>query len=282
MNTETAHICNYAVLRFSPYPETGEFVNVGVVVECATAGLLTSRVETSRQRRVTDFFPDLDPVRFRNARAAIVAEIQRVEQLLAAPKRVNRGDSTLGRELFLELVKPRESIFRFGEICTILTANPRSVVSELFERYVDRQFAERREYREAEMARRYLEALRSMRPGQTFDRNREVGSADYRVRVPILSRALDGLSVPRRVLKPLNLCRESPSSVIDHGDAWIGRVRRLKGVNRLPERFVFAVCTPTTGILKKAADDIIEKLLFEGVAVGDADDTERIVALTAD
>jgi len=26
--------CNYAMLRFLPYPETGEFVNVGVVVNC--------------------------------------------------------------------------------------------------------------------------------------------------------------------------------------------------------------------------------------------------------
>lgn len=30
MNT-AQHVCNYAVLRYLPHPETGEFVNVGVV-----------------------------------------------------------------------------------------------------------------------------------------------------------------------------------------------------------------------------------------------------------
>lgn len=27
-------ICNYSVIRFLPYPETGEFVNVGILACC--------------------------------------------------------------------------------------------------------------------------------------------------------------------------------------------------------------------------------------------------------
>lgn len=27
-------VCNYAIVRFLPYPETSEFVNLGVVVAC--------------------------------------------------------------------------------------------------------------------------------------------------------------------------------------------------------------------------------------------------------
>jgi hypothetical protein len=30
--------CNYAVLRFLPYPETGEFVNIGVAIGCPDKG----------------------------------------------------------------------------------------------------------------------------------------------------------------------------------------------------------------------------------------------------
>ncbi len=29
--------CNYAIIRFLPYPETEEFVNVGVVLACPSA-----------------------------------------------------------------------------------------------------------------------------------------------------------------------------------------------------------------------------------------------------
>jgi hypothetical protein len=42
-------------------------------------------------------------------------------------------------------VRPREAVFRFGEIRTILTTDPEGVVNELFERYVERQFARPRE-----------------------------------------------------------------------------------------------------------------------------------------
>jgi hypothetical protein len=34
------HTCNYAILRFLPYPETGEFVNVGILVTCQQSCLL--------------------------------------------------------------------------------------------------------------------------------------------------------------------------------------------------------------------------------------------------
>ena len=46
--------CNYAVLRFRPYQETGEFVNLGVVLFAHTVQFFDFRVETQRHRRVTD------------------------------------------------------------------------------------------------------------------------------------------------------------------------------------------------------------------------------------
>jgi len=282
MNTPDRYPCNYAVLRFLPYPETGEFVNLGVVVHCAPAGFLSSRIETAKHKRVTDFFPEVDLAQFRYGRAAIAAEIHRVQRLHSAPKMAARVHRDRGRALFLELVRAREAVFRFGDIRTILTPKPEAVVDELFGRYVERQFARTKEYQETVMARRYYEALQLQRPGQGFVRNREVGTAAYRVRVPIISREEDSRGVPCRALKPLDLDRTEPSAVIDHGDAWIGRVRRLKEVQRLPERMIFAVRAAGAGLTGEAAHDIVEKLRAEGVTVGDAADTERIVQLTAD
>lgn len=37
--------CNYAVVRFLPYRETGEFVNVGVVLYCREAGFFDVALE---------------------------------------------------------------------------------------------------------------------------------------------------------------------------------------------------------------------------------------------
>ena len=47
-------VYNYHVVRFLPYPETGEFVNVGVILFCPQLGFFDFKIETHRSRRATD------------------------------------------------------------------------------------------------------------------------------------------------------------------------------------------------------------------------------------
>ncbi len=270
-------VCNYAILRFLPYPETGELVNLGVVVHCAAAGLLDFRLETARTKRVTDFFPELSRENFRQARAAIRTELERVRDAAADAR-----SPQLGRDLFRELVRPRETVFRFGEIRTVLTRDPHDLARQLFERYVERQFAQDREYQESVMADRYLAALRQFRPERCFVRDRPVGSDEYRVRLPIVSQQSDEQETPRAAIKPLDLLRPEPTAIIEHGDAWIQRVRRLEQIGRLPERFIFAVRSPGEGAGGKAARRVLEDLREQRVHVVEADDENRIVSLAAD
>jgi len=134
MTTERQFVCNYALLRFLPYPETGEFVNVGVVAHCGQARLLDSRLARSNDQRVAQFFPDLDLGQYHWARDLMAAEIDRIQKATAAPD----AESERGRALFLELVRPRESTLRFDEIRTILTPHPEQIAAELFAHYVSR------------------------------------------------------------------------------------------------------------------------------------------------
>src|SRR5438552_6703190 len=53
-------VCNYAIARFRPYRETGELVNVGVVLVCPQVNYFGYLFETRKYKRVTDFFPELD------------------------------------------------------------------------------------------------------------------------------------------------------------------------------------------------------------------------------
>ena len=55
-----AFVCNYAPLHFMPYRETGEFVNMGVVVFCPEIDWVDFRLEMRRTKRVHGFFPELD------------------------------------------------------------------------------------------------------------------------------------------------------------------------------------------------------------------------------
>jgi hypothetical protein len=45
--------CHYAVLRFRPYAETGEFVNVGLAVVAPEAGEFAFKCDVRRRRRVS-------------------------------------------------------------------------------------------------------------------------------------------------------------------------------------------------------------------------------------
>ena len=125
------HICNYAVLRFLPYPETGEFVNVAVVMHltdkpwCAHAG------DELDVKRVTQFFPAVTEEEYLQQRAAMFAEVDRVCALVEATP-----DQRLAKSIFQELVRPRESVFRFGEVRTAITDDPQALLQRLCAQHV--------------------------------------------------------------------------------------------------------------------------------------------------
>ena len=60
------HRCtyDYAVVRVVPHVERGEFVNVGVIVCCASAGFLKAAIEMDERRVLAlDAALDLQPIR---------------------------------------------------------------------------------------------------------------------------------------------------------------------------------------------------------------------------
>lgn len=77
---KTNVICNFAVVRFRPYPETEEFVNIGVVMACPQAGFFDFKIETKRRDRITHFFPELNTDVFLYGRRDFVREMKRVAE----------------------------------------------------------------------------------------------------------------------------------------------------------------------------------------------------------
>lgn len=124
----TQAVCNYAILRFRPYAETEEFVNVGVLVTCLQPCLLHFEAETTLPDRAKALFPKQNEHTFAAALTALTKEMTRLRAGATDPKAVQTA--------FNEAVRIRESVFRFGETRTILTANPRDLAHELFTRYV--------------------------------------------------------------------------------------------------------------------------------------------------
>ena len=122
------HACNYAMLRFLPYPETGEFVNVGVLMACQEPCLLDFQIEQEMPTRLKALFPKLDEHAYRDMALAMQMEMERVKGMVR--------DARTCQLAFREAVRPRESVLRFGEVRTILAADPGLLVGDLFLRYV--------------------------------------------------------------------------------------------------------------------------------------------------
>ncbi len=65
--------CRYAILRFLPYTETGEFANVGVVLACPATGYFGFKLETRRYAFTALIHPREAILRFGDARVTTIS-----------------------------------------------------------------------------------------------------------------------------------------------------------------------------------------------------------------
>ena len=270
--------CNYAILRFLPYPETEEFVNVGVVLACPSTHYFDFRMETTERRRVTRFFPELNKEVFIQGRSHFRKELERVRSFMDR----SSNESTLGfvteefNRAFLDVVKPRESIFRFSGVGTRLAENPEKALDDLFQHYVERLFAQRKDYQENEMATRLRASLRSAKI--MGYRSGSIGNELYEVPFPLLRMGeSDGKDF--RAIKPLDLARDKPTAITMHGDEWLAKLSHLKAMGYDPQRMLFAIQMPhdePTNI--QVAEAMFDQIRNTGVVMTRIDDLDRIAA----
>ncbi|WXL23944.1 DUF3037 domain-containing protein [Ectopseudomonas mendocina] len=244
-------VCNYSILRFLPYPETGEFVNIGVVL-IANNGDFRFKIEKKRQR-VTSFFPTLDAQIFVRARREIEAELDRLSSYCVS----NRTNLSILISTFQHLIHPRETMMRFSDAGTLRMDNADQALTKLFDHYVNHSFATK-EYQEAVLERQLGKLLSARNLKQRYSEGR-LGSNDYQVKFPFVMMN-NGVAV--QALKPIHLGHDESGKIIDHGDAWISKLRRLKSADRLAQDTLFIAAPPESGKPKllKAYEEICTEL----------------------
>ncbi len=236
--------CRYAVLQFSPYRETGEFANAGVVLLCPTTGFFDFKLQTQRTKRITDFFEELPRAIYLRAIHAMEEELQRVAQAVAQTPALRRADAL--RQLFESLTHPREAMLRFGPSRTVLTTDPATELVRRFEHCVQRNFVTQ-EYVEQTMEKNIRQLLHGLQLTMPFGPLR-VGDEVFHAKFPLVQEQ-DGK--PHKVIKPLRLNQETPVDIYTHGDAWLQKVKRLRGRNHLPEAVLFALRPPEPGNVQR-------------------------------
>lgn len=234
--------CQYVIVRFMPYVETGEFANVGVVMISPRHRYFGFILETRRYGRLTKFFKDLEGRLYRSAIYAIKDELERVQDLLKQngfDRRYKHNDETFAKQLFTELTRPRETMLRYSDPRVVLAEKPEQTLKELFGHYVEHSFATK-QYRETVLESQLRRLLYQARVGERFTAEK-LGDEEYQVNFPFVEQQQDEVL---RVIKPLNLGQQDSSHIVEHGGKWQFRINELKRRHHLPQRVLFAVEGP--------------------------------------
>lgn len=227
-------ICNYAVLRFQPYPETGEFANLGIVMLCNN-GQFLQRSESRARQRITHFFDKLPPEVFMRARREFLHELKRVTKLAND----HTPEPAMQRRIFQHLVAPRETMFRFSQPGTIATEDPQQALDDLFMRYVHHSFSQRQNL-EARLTSRVGQWLRDFTDRHYSEST--LGDDLLQVRFPLV---WEQGGIIRQAVKPISFDLEETSKIIEKGDKWLMRMKRLKASGNAPMDTVFVSHAPS-------------------------------------
>jgi hypothetical protein len=267
--------CRYAIIRFLPYPETGEFANIGIVLCCPATGFLGFKLQDRRYARITAFFEHLQGRIYTRAAAIMRQELARIEALVAAQAPASPG---FVRQAFDALIHPREAMIRFSDPRALLAEDPAAAIVQLFGRHVEHDFAQKEQH-EREMERRIADLLRALPLAAPF-RPEEVGNDEIRARFPLVQ-SEDGR--PVKVIKPLYLAQDEPNKIYDHGDRWIAKLRRLRRAFLLPEQVLLPLHAPTSEDTKRyhAYENVRDDLESVGALVSDLNDEASIVEFAA-
>lgn len=283
-------ILNFAAIGFRPYPELGEFINVGIVAVEARSRYLGYRlVSPQRTRRVSTSFPQLDLAIYRSGLRRLDRELSALaietnhwtdDSRQVARNHPAQSDFLVGHDetdLFGRLTAPTGSPFFFASRGTRLCDDMDEAIAALYERYVEHRHLTQADYEEKQLTRDIRRLLQTQRLGRLYREAPWVGTSAYHVGIP-LAFTPRGSETPEKAIKPLNLARSTPTPIYTYGDEWIAKVNRLKRVGCLPESFLFVVKMPEDGEGRVAAEEICEGLAREGVQVVEVGDEDAILA----
>lgn len=265
--------CQYAIIRFLPYTETGEFANVGVVLACPATGYFGARLmPTKKTGRITGFFEQLDKRIYREAMDYLKEELARIGTLV---RERGMGNQDFVQQTFAGLTRPREALLRFGETRVILAEQPKETLDKLFGSVVERDFADKA-YHDQILVRGIRETLRKANLRDYFQEG-DIGNEDLHIHVPFVHKR-EGRA--QLAIKPLDLAKDVPSLVYEVGGRWVDRVHRMQRHNLLPEAMLFAVKMPDKKMdrVQTAANEILGDLCGKGVQIVPITDAEAITA----
>jgi len=275
-------VINYAAVRFLPYRETDEFVNVGVIIYCPEEDRFEFKLVKGKSTRVRRFFPELNKDVLFKSLDSLKNGLVRLRKNFDLGESDNppTADEVLrGMQVFRELVQPRESILHFSQPGSLVAESWEKALEELYDRYVDRRIASTPQEQERRIQQRLDSLFKEWHFREFYLTNRKLGDSEAHATWNLVSFDQSGernIQSAVKAFKALSLDRDDASDVYFVGDAWIKRVERLQARGFLPKQAIFTLQMPSDGSKRKAADEIKKGLEQTKVIAVTLDETDRI------
>ncbi|WP_250451160.1 DUF3037 domain-containing protein [Caballeronia sp. ATUFL_M2_KS44] len=274
------HACRYALVRFMPYAETGEFANVGVVLMSPTARYFGFKL-LDRVGRITSFFDELDAQVYKRARDVFKEEMHRIGEMAqrAFIGAVNGPTTDFANFAFDQLVIPQQAIIYADMPRAALVEEPHKALNEFFDYYVGRSFVTP-VYQERVVEQRVRNILKAADLQNLFQAR--VLGTEYQARLPFVH--VNEKDEAVKLIKPLDLDRKDPTKIYDHGWEWLGKIKKLERDGQLVGEALFAVRVPEQrfGPTMAAYAEVKEVIKRAGVKVVEDQDKDAIVEFASE
>lgn len=276
-------IYDFATIGFRPFPETQEFVTIGVVALDTAARQFDFMLQDARKTgRVLAMFPKAGKPLYREARAKLEAE-------LASIRNAVNGQGTgsnvplfpVFREkedgLFAAITSPREGVFCFPVKGRRMAADMPTVLEALKVRFIDQEGLTAQQAGEQQMTKAIKNILRKANLLPAYKQNVKIGPEEFQVTFAFAH--LKDEHRADRALRPLNFDLATSTEIYKHGDQWISQMRRLKRLDYRPDRCLIAARGPKDESEHRgqAFQEVVAELIAEEfVCVGEEDSAKVI------
>lgn len=258
-------------IEIIPYTEYGEFCIVGVfAIDVEKRKLHYKILKTKKTRRLTEFFPEIE-------RKVFIQTLKSInEEWSTLAHAINQGADTAefdimnkvaGADVAQALTYARGGMIRQQLKGVVLTHDIEEWLGSTFNKMVLRVNIEEivpEEQRLTQQVGNYLKRLRLKK----LWKEQSVGNDAYHARFPFTYTPAGEQQI-ERAIKPLFLAQDTPTKIIEHGDMWLQKVRRLNQFDLKPKVLIFPVEYPVDENAQgyEYAHVVVKDLIDEGVEV---------------
>lgn len=274
---------DFSTIGFRPFPETQEFVTMGVVALDTAARQFDFVLQDARKTgRVLAMFPKAGKALYREARAKLETELTSIRN--AVNGQGPGGNVPLFpifREkedgLFAAITSPREGVFCFPAKGRRMAADMPAVLDALKVRFIDQDGLTAQQAVEQEMAKALRRVLRDAKILPAYNRDVKIGPDEFQVTFAFAH--LLETHRADRALRPLNFDLTTSTDIYKHGDQWISQMRRLKRLGYRPDRCLITARAPKdeSDHRGEAFRQIRDELIGDDFVWADEMDTDKVI-----